>query len=254
MTHCVRLIGEKISLLVALCAVAVAASCQKSSDIVLINVAGTTDCKLARAINEVNAQSPKLIAIDLTFDQNLQCADLLSRSILQVEKLVLSSKIHRYADGKSIVVMSNSPPFDPFRARYGFVNANVDGDTVHGISRFATYEDWGFRKEYRSFDFSVEICFLVDTVKTAKFIQDRGRVVEVDFSKIPRNFRVLSVDQLVKKRGDIDLKNKIVIFGFLGPGDADRHRIPVGSSRGKYIYGVEHLANVAAQILESFDH
>ena len=48
------------------------------------------------------------------------------------------------------------------------------------------------------------------------------------------------------------MQGKIVLLGFLGPGDDDLfHLYSNEKNRDKTMYGVEYLANIVAQVLES---
>jgi CHASE2 domain-containing sensor protein len=49
-----------------------------------------------------------------------------------------------------------------------------------------------------------------------------------------------------------DIEGKIVMFGFLGPGNEDKFFSPLNTNPNEPdMYGLEYLANVVAQVLEN---
>ena len=79
-------------------------------------------------------------------------------------------------------------------------------------------------------------------------------VVMVDYKEGRRTFVKISPEDVfggkVKRK---DIEDKIVLIGFLGPGDDDKFFTPLRDKLAPIepdMYGVEYLANVTAQILE----
>lgn len=89
-------------------------------------------------------------------------------------------------------------------------------------------------------------------VKTSNFIQSHERLVDLNFKKGVRKFKTFSVtDVLNGKLTKKEIEGKIVMMGFLGPGNEDKFYSPLNkNSKEPDMYGVEYLANIVAQILE----
>ncbi len=239
---------SNILLLVFCCSLVVCKSQTKcDNEIVLINIDTLSRDKIALVVSKLDSLSPRVLGLDVLFlhrtnyDVDLQLVTSLHRA----NNLVMARIIDNYPNQDiSYTYKSSAPEFLPDRAKYGFINTILAKNETRTISSFSVLEMVNDDLEYQ---FSVMVALLVDSSKTQRFIRENKNIVNINFTDC--KFKVHQSDQIL--RGQIsekDIRNKIVLLGFLGPGNEDKFFLYSKEGR-KEVYGVEYLACIIEQIL-----
>jgi len=241
------------------CIVLVTESCrsQKIENLVLINIGNSDNGKIAEQINEVNKLNPKVISLDIafpTFSGNREDKKLFF-ALQNIKKLVMPSRIHYegqdyYGRPMLSVVRAFATPYNRRGVRIGFVSATRDNDSLRIPKQFIVTQRDYTENFYQHFSIVTAMAF--DSLQAVGFIQNHDTVASVDFKNGTRKFKIFSASDVLKgKLKKEDIEGKIVMLGFLGPGDTDKFFSPFNkNSTEPDMYGVEYLANIVAQVLE----
>ena len=238
-------------LIIALCQYSCKAQ-DITQNIVLVNVDSLEREGIANVISEVNERNPRVIAIDLRFVESKGANDLILINALdRCKKLVMSSVINNFGNGAMIISNMSSSQFMPSHARTGFVNVVQEKDEFNTVEKFLVLQkDFNGKTEYH---FSVRTAMIYDSLKSMQFVTSHSAITKIDF-KGGRKFKVISSKEILSTDiSDNDIKDKIIIIGFLGPGIEDKFYTPLNSKRAPNepdMYGAEYLANIVAQVLE----
>ncbi len=230
-------------------------SCQSQQDenrIVLVNVGTLDRGEIAKVIEVIISNEPKVLAIDLFFSKDTENSkDVLLLSALEkVKCLVMITTIEEF-DGKKKEYPRfglGSRPEYLFGATTGYANTILDDIGKLVLRRFTTFEMVGGALEYH---FSVATAMAYDSLTAHRFVKNHPRTVNVYFKK--RSFLVLSSSDVLRgKISRTDIAGKIVMIGYLGPGDDDKFFSPLNAEmKSPDMYGLEFLAHIVSQILDS---
>ena len=254
LTSIAKLINFMIWYLNAIILILLSISCSAQrfqDEIVLVNVEHIGRSGLADLIRKVNRCDPKVIAIDLCFSDRGKDDSQLVFALTEVNNLVMSSLIDSDCLDQNLEFESMLCSLGEFltNSSTGFTNAVVENNGLNTIKRFAISAMVDGALEYH---FAVQIAFEFDSIAAAAFVESHPRIIDVDYKNGLRKYKILSASEIVEL-GDVscDTKGKIVMMGFLGPGDADKFFTPLNQSSDKPDkYGVEYLANIVSQVLE----
>ncbi|MBL7858547.1 MAG: CHASE2 domain-containing protein [Cyclobacteriaceae bacterium] len=223
-------------------------------DIILINVDTLDRIGIANLVKVINKQEPKVIAIDLQFVHSTEYSKdwLLFNELSKCKSLVMSSLIGDYT-GEEIEYkrfVEESQPQFLTNAKTGFTNTVTERDGFETLRRFSTKELVDGQIEYH---FAIRIVMEYDSTKAMNFVRQSPKIVFVDYKGGQRKFKtLLSTEVLNRKRSLGEIKGKIVMLGFLGPGNEDKFYTPLNKdSKEPDMYGLEYLAHILAQVLES---
>jgi CHASE2 domain-containing sensor protein len=225
------------------------------NNIILINIEHKNRHEIAETITKICLLSPKLLAIDLDFqdaseyDQDTQ----LIFALLECKNLVMATIIDDYIEDKPEYkgFVNGWNPYLLVNAKTGFTNAILENDNLKTLSRFSISEKVGGRLEY---NFAIRVAMDVNSSKTIDFIKTNPNIVEIDYKNGERVLKKILATQVLNNQiTREDFEGKIVMIGFLGPGDDDKHFTPLNKKIKPYkpdMYGLEILANIVAQVLE----
>jgi len=260
---------------------------QVDESIVVVNIGNLTRREIAQEIQIISKYNPKVIGIDAFFDCNgfhsdtVDCPPLrdvlgnmmLSNAIKEAGNVVLVTKLEK-ADTllPSDVFDSlrqSDPMFSENAFREGFANLDTDAAFQDDVKTCRKFNPKIPAKGKTQYAFGVEMAMAYDSVKAKKFLRRenyseivnyRGNVV--DFfgqTNYPQMFYTLDAsDVLTENFAGEMLKDKIVIFGFLGsylgdPSWADKFYTPLNKKlAGKAnpdMFGVVVHANIVSMIL-----
>lgn len=226
--------------------------------VVLINIGEYKKTEITEAIQIANSFSPRVIALDMAFREYTgDAADRkLFNALMDVNNLVLPSEIT--SDGTDTkgqeitsIYFSSAPQFFTPRAKTGFVSVAVSQDQLVIPSQFYLWIQGSYSNDiYKHFSLVTAMAF--DSSKAANYLERHGRVDKLNSDFSERKFKTFSIYDLISgKARKNDFNNKILLFGFLGPGNDDKFytqsNLPMNQPN---IYGLEYLANIVAQILE----
>ncbi len=252
------MVPVRLDSLLILLLIAIALRCNSQhaeSHLVLINVDSLDRGGIATLIHIINEFEPKTIAIDLQFVNNSEYTKdwSLFNELSKCKKLVMSSLIGNYT-GEDIEYkrfVEESQPQFLINAKTGFTNIIPEQDEFSTLRRFSTKEQINTKIEYH---FAIRVAMEYDSIKAINFVRNNPKVVYVDFKNGQRNFKRLTSEDVISRRINPDeIKNKIIMIGFLGPGQEDKFYTPLNKDTGEPdMYGLEYLAYIVAQVLESY--
>ena len=256
-------------------------------DIVLVNIGNLSRRDIAEQIQIISKYKPKVIGLDAFFDCSTgirdtincpQLADtfgnlLLSNAIAEAGNVVLVSKVLQadtlLPEDVFDSLRRSDPDYRNHALAEGFANLETDAayqDDVKTCRLFNPKIDVAGKTHYA---FSVQIAMLYDSASTRKFLQRgnyseiinyRGNVVDFHGTTFyPQLFYTLDVEDVMSENFVSEMiKDKIVIFGFLGkelgdPSWSDKFYTPLNKKlAGKAnpdMFGVTIHANIISMIL-----
>lgn len=220
----------------------------------LINVGEGDREYIANVLNQINSCDPVVIAVDLLFaTYDSTTVDTLLLNSIAASKATLST---RYYMGTTYDVHSKY-----LEAAYDYGYAEVESEEGY-VSYFNLYE-----KEYkdlyeknhgvsRIFHFAYRIASAFDSVAATKFLQKspQSRTPFI-ISRLTDQFKIYDYQDLYFPCDDI--RDKIIILGYLGPTNEDKHITYARYHTEKHyganepdMYGPIIVANEILMILE----
>ena len=228
------------------------------SNIVLINTGTYDKERIAKEITVINNLNPKVISIDVDFSHFLGSKGdkELILALQNCKGLVRPSAIHSDGEdyfGKEIItVYSMGSEFFPRKAKAGFVSTRAKKGQVQIPRQFTVWQRaYGGNDIYHHF--SIVTAMIFDSLKAVNFMQSHDSIADVDYNQGKRNFKIFSAQEVLDgKITKKDIEGKIIMLGFLGPGNDDKFSTPFNTNpKEPDMYGVEYLANIVAQVLEN---
>ena len=233
------------------------------SNIVLVNIGTLSRADLAREIEIISLNNPRVVGIDGIFkDLKDQISDsLLESSFRKIDRLVLGSRIIYVSRKKSFDTLITSHKYFLANARIGYFNSGTSEEIIDNINvdipRFFSVSE--IIKNHKYQHFIVEIIRGFDSIKYEKFLKRRNQIEYINFEGGYDRFRKLDVKDIFNPRAELSfLKNKIILIGFLGStiGDSSKEdkfysplRFLNPDSKEPDLFGVEFLARGVAMIL-----
>lgn len=224
--------------------------------IVLVNVGTASRERVAELLSSINQHEPKVIAIDLQFssEKNSRVDNKLIDALNKCNNLVMVSVIEHY----SIQTLSHDkfmlgclPKFTT-NAKTGFANLIIEEDQFSSIKKFSL---WEYVSDSKELSFALQVAYNFDSIRAASYELNHNQFNELDFKGAFNKFKRFSLEDVIGRKVDgAAIRGKIVLIGFLGPGDDDRFYAPllnINDGQGKpNIYGLEFHAQVLAQIMQ----
>jgi CHASE2 domain-containing sensor protein len=227
--------------------------------IVLVNVDSLSRKEIAELLIMLDVLSPKVVGVDVLFkNYETNSEDTVFYAALPTCKNLVLARSLDYSGGDSALTFKKVPvEFLPDNAYYGFVNGMPDIDNVL-TGRFFIRKIVDRKIFYH---LSVQVAMLYDSEKTCKFIESRlsshssaqhnTYAILEDYTQRPKFKIIPSLGVLKGETKADDVRDKIVLIGYLGPKNEDKFST-IYSKRSiePDIYGVEILGHICAQILE----
>jgi CHASE2 domain-containing sensor protein len=229
---------------------------EQENAIVLVNTGSFNKRNITQEIEILNQLNAKVISLDIAFTDYIGDKDdkNLIAAIEQRKNVVLPTIIHSYGKdyhGNEMidVVRTYALPVVPVYVKDGFVTAEKeDNDRTRIPGQFIVWQKGNSGDIY--YHFSVVTAMSYDSMKAVKYVEGHPQTVDVDF-RVRKQFKIFTGLDL--RRGKVtkaDIEGKIVVMGFLGPGDTDKFVSPLNTNNTKPdMYGMEYLAQIIAQIL-----
>ena len=257
-------------------------------NIVLVNIGRLNRRGIAEQLQIISKYNPKVIGIDSFFDcksgsyDTVSCPQLkdtfgnllLSNAIKEAGNVVLVSQVLQrdtLLDAYTFDSLRRSDPMFLDNAyRDGYASLETDAAFQDDVKTCRTFNPKLQVKGQEYHAFSVRMAMVLDAMKTQKFldrnnlsevINYRGNVVDLwGSTNYPQMFYTLDVDQVLNEEFVPEMiKDKIVIFGFLGeslgrdPSWADKFYTPLNKKlAGKAnpdMFGAVVHANIVSMIL-----
>jgi CHASE2 domain-containing sensor protein len=230
---------------------------ESANSIVLLNTGYPDKRNLTQELEMLNRLGAKVIALDIAFPEysgDQVDMDLIS-AIEFRRNVVLPTRLHQSGEdikGKAIitVISTCALPIIPLFVKKGFVSSERLNDTDLTISdKFMLWvTDYTGQNYYH---FSAATAFAYDSSRAKRYLDKHHQIVPLDLTGGIHKFQVFSGEDL--RNGKVpgkEISGKIVLIGFLGPGETDKFVSPLNPDKSKPdIYGVECLALMVHQIL-----
>jgi len=213
-------------------------------DIILFNIGNSNRAKIAALLLDINKCSPLMIGVDVVFPKHKESEE---DSILSAALEKMNNDILAYRFDSTGKEERSIDKFRKFASDEGYITL----DRREGISsHFTPIKDVN-GKLYESFALKV----IKQWKPEFKYDLTLDKSVPVLFQRSQQQYYYFVKADLLDKNVCELLKNKIVLVGFLGPGDEDKQFTPIRSNdkdqEGKPdTYGLVILANAIRTILE----
>jgi CHASE2 domain-containing sensor protein len=223
----------------------------EDNQIVIVNCGKLGRKKISREIKLINEYGPKVLGVDVRFSKDSgNVDDDLIPELNKCKNLVMVQDLLDF-DDKEQTYKNHKISAAKFtkNARTGFGNIFTDEDSL--VSYFDLYENYSY---YRIRSFGLQVALLADSIKARKFESlEADNIVKINFTEKAHRFRVIQPEELFNKTVDLNsLKDKIVLFGYVGDDEEDRFFL---KGEGWFpwsttpIYGVTVHANIISMIL-----
>jgi len=219
--------------------------------IVLINVQHHDRQAIAKAIDQVQVSQPKVVGIDLIFNQP---KDPIKDSVLQAtlgryDNIVTAMYLE---DGTRV---ENHPRFQHPQQQQGYITLN-ESERDRVVRSFT-----GYAPQYQGlFSFATQLCISAGKLDETWAKQKLTQPLAINYFGNEASFLTFDLDELHAQGNIPALKDAIVIFGYLGtptgnPNDIeDKHFTPLNKEyAGRSIpdmYGVLIHANIIKMLSE----
>lgn len=233
----------------------------QNNQIVIINTGLHNRIGISKQINLIKSLNPKVIAIDLFFDKEVnQYQDsLLMTSLKGYENFVMAVllKDNGIQSRDKLFISGTIPKFRT--AKYiGYTNVLLEDSDPPLLKRFFSYDSIENKIVYH---LSVQTAMLYDSAKTANFLNNNYRIIDIRYFGNQEIFKMYSASDVLN--GSIpreEIEDKIIIMGYAGPYeyfpidryDEDKFYTPLNlqpTNSPPDMYGVVYLANIVKQIL-----
>lgn len=233
---------------------------REDSPIVFINIQNFDRAQLAQLFRKADAAHPKLILLDLWFPSE---SDVMSDSILSSVLLQMQSKVvysHRFESVEkirldSIIGTNNTRTLDQFR-KSGSPSGHVTSFGVP-ISGKMVSKSFPVRIHYQektSWHVSLLSAQELDSLKTARFLQENTNEIELDLDqdRIDRYTRIDENWSTLLTEDWSNLNDRLVIFGYIGPTSEDKKYTLLNDNdyTSPDTYGPIILAEIISTVLE----
>lgn len=235
-------------------------------DIVIVNI-GKLDRKgIAKQIARLSAEKPKVMGIDATFvgprPKDPVGDFMLAQSLRSVGKSFVIATMPSEWNKTTSVFDTLNMPYAPFA---------VETDHAHVFTGVLTDDDFTTWREFpvyvnlkngdKEYALAVKMAEKFAPEKTEKFLKRGNQVEHIYFKGNLDKYIKLDVDELNDPERDFSfVKDKIVLFGYMGDGYTDKHWdddkffTPLNNNvvgRGyPDMYGVVVHANIISMILD----
>jgi CHASE2 domain-containing sensor protein len=243
------------------------------TNIVLVNFGNLSRRGIAREIEIIAAQKPKVVGIDCSFRVLKKEEDdsLLAEAMSKIDNLVLYSKLdftQNSLTNEFDTLLNCHPKFSQYGSS-GFCNLITPGDSGYLTCR--TFKPVDSVRGHIENAFAIEIANHVDPGKAEKFLARKKDVEIINFRGNKDYFYSLDVTDLLghddgsgfiqEPELNISLKDKIVIMGFMGENFGpssdltreDKFHTPINKNyAGKAypdMFGVVVHANIVSMVL-----
>ncbi|MGC3947490.1 MAG: CHASE2 domain-containing protein [Chryseolinea sp.] len=256
-------------------------------NVVLVNIGNLTRRGIAQQISIISKYKPRVIGIDSFFDcktglyDTVNCPQLkdvlgnmmLSEAIRSAGNVVLVTKLLRQdttlSENEFDTLRRSDPMFRDGALAEGFASLITGAGYQDDVKTCRTFNPVMMVTDSSHRAFSVELANVYDSARTSKFLRRnnfsevinyRGNVFDIHgTTNYPQMFYTLDVDDVFTENFVSEMiKDKIVIFGFLGstlsdPSWADKFYTPLNKKlAGKAnpdMFGAVVHANIISMIL-----
>ncbi|MBS1538752.1 MAG: CHASE2 domain-containing protein [Bacteroidetes bacterium] len=228
------------------------------TNIVIVNVGSLSRGNIAKVIDRVMQNKPKIAGVDVLFYKDTDPAETnaLNGVLSNYDNIVLAEQLIRNLDGDVIEVRPGIKNANLLSKYHGYVNFPSEVGsfrTVRSVNPFVDFQN----NRYSAF--AVKLAELADSESVAMLSKRNNTEEIIDFQKLKSYVRV-EYSQVLDTSIDMSfINNKIVLFGYLGMtmndenSYEDRYFTPLNKRyAGKSfpdLFGVEIHGNILSMIL-----
>jgi CHASE2 domain-containing sensor protein len=215
---------------------------QKDSDIILFNIRNDSRAEIADLLSGIENCHPLVIGIDVIFSKT----GLPEEDSLLRQSIVDSSSILAYRLDSTGLILGSNASIKKINAKEGFIDLNRTDGIVYGFTPIRILNG----KKYNSFALQIVHQWKPDF--QAKVVENKS--MPILFQRKIEQFNSYVKEDLQDEKICNSLKGKVVLVGFLGPGEEDKQLTPLGQ-KGRYpnqipdMYGLVIQANAIRTIL-----
>lgn len=216
-------------------------------DIILFNIANSNRAEIAALLLDIDKCSPLMVGVDITFPKH---KEFLEDSILADALEKTNNDILAYRFNSAGKEVRSIDEFRKFASDEGYVNLDRREEVA---SHFIPV---------RNVDGNLHESFALKIIKRwkpeLKYNLPAGKSIPILFLRSQQQYYYFIRKDLLDENVCELLKGKIVLVGFLGPGDEDKHYTPIGGDdkdqEGKPdTYGLVIQANAIRTILQHME-
>jgi CHASE2 domain-containing sensor protein len=196
-----------------------------NKQLILVNVKHLNREQIARLINKIDQQQPKVIGVDVIFDHSKQKdSDVDLWMALQSKNIVAT---YAFQDRGLI---ENHPRLMVLRHKMGYANFNFD--TYNSVIRNFQAKTRFENQEYTSFGLLVAQQYLGKDQKLEWVKMDR-KSIPINYSGGSNHYYTFEANEVLEQKAMPVFKDKIVLLGYLGSPTGnqndieDRHFTPL---------------------------
>ena len=250
------------------------------TNIVVVNIGLLPRGMIGKQIEIINQYDPKVVAFDMFFgapneedpegDSILSNAIAQTKNMVMVTKLLQSDSLRALSEGEEIYdSLEQSDPMFRINANEAFANLNTDAEFQEDFKACRSFPPSRLMRDQGMVAFGTKIAHIYDSSTTNRFLERerlwetinfRGNIVDwYGRTNYPTMFFALDYYQVLNEEFVPEMiKDKIVIFGFLGEDFTDtswddKFFTPLNKQyAGKAnpdMYGVVIHANIVSMIL-----
>lgn len=208
--------------------------------------------ELAKGLSILKSYSPKIIAIDLQFSDEDQRSTELIDVLGECGNIVMRSEIEGYEErleeypNFKTGILPKLPP----NAKTGFVSLIQENDAFFTVKKFSSWERVNGNIEYQ---FGVRTAISLDSAKAMDFVRTHPKINDINFHS-GKKFKTFEITDIINgKVSKVDIEDKIVLLGLLGPGFTDRfYSGAIERGNGSFVpdmFSAEFHAHIILQIL-----
>lgn len=237
-------------------------------DITIVNIGVLTREGIAKQIEIINKNQPKVVGVDVLFTNPAADSGTvhLRRALVKAPNLVMACRLLPTSDFTILDSLEQSLPVLPSSTTQGFVDLVITGDETITINR--DFEPTHNIKNLKLSSFAVEVVKRYRPSAAQQCLSRDNAIEAVNFkrninsgyNRLRQNsFNVIEWNELLEERFDPGLiQNKIVLVGYTGRDITDDspsgkfytplNQVPIGRSLPD-MFGVVVQANIIDMIL-----
>ena len=215
-------------------------------DIVLVNIEDGDRAFLGKLLFKIDSLKPIVIGINIFFQNE---KDMKQDSILITALKKINNDILVYGVDRNGKFSHSQANFTSLVSDEGFLEYEKTFNLTSNMTPVPEIEN----KVHESFPLKIVNHWKPDFKSMIKV----NKTIPIKYTRTLENFIRINGSSLLETNiNDFDLSNKIILLGYIGPGEEDKYFTPLRLVKGKYkedepdTYGLVIIANEIRTILE----
>jgi CHASE2 domain-containing sensor protein len=185
----------------------------RSNDkIVIINIKHDDRFQIAKVIEKIEKQNPKVIGLDIIFkDRKMEFTDSILRSTLQSHKNIVTAYYH-----KDDSIVNNNAYFNFKNEKKGYINLNLKGQ--HTVIRdFVGVKG----KDDSEFSFATKLALEAGYISETYALNELKKPIPINYIGNHELFLNFDIEDVLSSDKIPAIKDAVVILGYLGDIDEE---------------------------------